>query len=65
MPGAAVCFEELIKAGAKEIIRVGTAGSYVEELPPGSLIVADSAVREDGLTYQWYPKECQLLEIFH
>ncbi|MGX7263063.1 nucleoside phosphorylase [Enterococcus crotali] len=55
-PGAAVCFEELIKAGAKEIIRVGTAGSYVEELPPGSLIVADSAVREDGLTYQLVPK---------
>lgn len=54
-PGAAVCFEELIKAGAQEIIRVGTAGSYTEKLPPGSLIVADSAVREEGLTHQLVP----------
>lgn len=55
-PGAAVCFEELIKAGAKKIIRVGTAGSYHEELPPGSLIIADSAVRAEGLTKQLVPE---------
>lgn len=55
-PGAAVSFEELIKAGAKAIIRVGTAGSYTEELPPGSLIVASSAVRADGLTRQMVPE---------
>lgn len=55
-PGAAVCFEELIKAGAKKIIRVGTGGSYTEELPPGSLIIADSAVRAEGLTRQLVPE---------
>ncbi|WP_342773680.1 nucleoside phosphorylase [Paenibacillus anaericanus] len=54
-PGAAVCFEELIKAGAKKIIRVGTAGSYTDELPPGSMIIADSAVRAEGLTKQMVP----------
>lgn len=54
-PGAAVCFEELIKAGAKVIIRVGTAGSYTKDLPPGSLIIASSAVRADGLTKQMVP----------
>ncbi|WP_405196556.1 nucleoside phosphorylase [Virgibacillus necropolis] len=54
-PGAAVCFEELIKAGAKVIIRVGTAGSYTKDLPPGSLIIASSAVRADGLTKQLVP----------
>lgn len=54
-PGAAVHFEELIKAGAKVIIRVGTAGSYTKELPPGSLIIASSAVRTDGLTKQMVP----------
>lgn len=54
-PGAAVSFEELIKAGAKTMIRVGTAGSYTKELPPGSLIVASSAVRADGLTKQMVP----------
>lgn len=55
-PGAAVCFEELIKAGAKTIIRVGTAGSYNKELPPGSVIIADSAARTDGLTKQLVPE---------
>lgn len=55
-PGAAVCFEELIRAGAKTIIRVGTAGSYTEELPPGSLIIASSAVRAEGLTKQLVPE---------
>lgn len=54
-PGAAVSFEELIKAGAKVIIRVGTAGSYTKKLPPGSLIIASSAVRADGLTKQLVP----------
>lgn len=54
--GAAVCFEELIKAGAKQIVRVGTAGSYHEHLPPGSLIIADSAIRCDGLTKQLVPE---------
>ncbi|MGM8213291.1 nucleoside phosphorylase [Virgibacillus sp. W0430] len=54
-PGAAVSFEELIKAGAKKLIRVGTAGSYTKALPPGSLIIADSAVRADGLTNQMVP----------
>ncbi|GAA0433949.1 nucleoside phosphorylase [Lentibacillus halophilus] len=54
-PGAAVSFEELIRAGANVIIRVGTAGSYTEDLQPGSIIVADSAVRTDGLTKQMVP----------
>lgn len=54
-PGAAVSFEELIKAGAKVIIRVGTAGSYTRDLPPGSLIIASSAIRADGLTKQLVP----------
>lgn len=54
--GAAVSFEELIKAGAKVIIRVGTAGSYVKDLTPGNLIIANSAVRTDGLTKQMVPE---------
>ncbi|MBA2938337.1 nucleoside phosphorylase [Paenibacillus sp. CGMCC 1.16610] len=54
-PGAAVCFEELIKGGVKTLIRVGTAGSYSAEVPPGSLVVSTAAVREDGLTRQLVP----------
>lgn len=54
-PGAAVCFEELIKAGVKTMIRVGTAGSYSQSVLPGSLVISTAAVREDGLTRQLVP----------
>jgi uridine phosphorylase len=54
-PGAAVCFEELIRAGVKTIIRAGTAGSYTADCPPGSLVISTAAAREDGLTRQLVP----------
>ncbi|MFS0727128.1 nucleoside phosphorylase [Paenibacillus sp. 1P07SE] len=54
-PGAAVCFEELIRAGVTTLIRVGTAGSYSSETPAGSLIVSTAAVRAEGLTHQLVP----------
>ncbi len=54
-PGAAVCFEELAKGGAKTVIRVGTAGSYQQAVPPGSLVISTGAVRTDGLTSQLVP----------
>lgn len=54
-PGAAVCFEELIKGGVDTIIRVGTAGSYSEAVPAGSLVISTAAVRADGLTHQLVP----------
>ncbi|MBH5317054.1 nucleoside phosphorylase [Paenibacillus sp. GSMTC-2017] len=54
-PGAAVCFEELIKGGVTTLIRVGTAGSYSADHPAGSLIVSTAAVRADGLTRQLVP----------
>ncbi|MDP4095874.1 nucleoside phosphorylase [Paenibacillus sp. P96] len=55
-PGAAVCFEELVRAGVKTLIRVGTAGSYSAEHPAGSLVVSTAAVRADGLTRQLVPE---------
>ena len=48
--GAAVAFEELIRAGAKTIIRVGTCGSYISTLRAGALLLPHAATREDGLT---------------
>ncbi|MBF0546141.1 MAG: nucleoside phosphorylase [Candidatus Riflebacteria bacterium] len=48
--GAAICFEELIKLGAKAIIRVGTCGTLNEKLNQGDHIIADAAAREDGIT---------------
>lgn len=54
-PGAAVCFEELIKGGVRTIIRIGTAGSYTLDVPPGRLVISTAAVREEGLTRQLVP----------
>lgn len=51
--GAAVCFEELISGGAREIIRVGTAGSLApDRLEDGDIVIASAAVRKDGVTHQ-------------
>ncbi|NIK74935.1 uridine phosphorylase [Paenibacillus castaneae] len=54
-PGAAVCFEELIRGGVTTLIRVGTAGSYSADHPAGSLVVSTAAVRAEGLTHQLVP----------
>jgi len=48
--GAAICFEELIKIGARVIVRVGTCGSLTDKLGQGDHIVASAAVREDGVS---------------
>jgi len=54
-PGAAVCFEELIRGGVDTLIRVGTAGSYSADHPAGSLLVSTAAIRAEGLTKQLVP----------
>lgn len=48
--GASICFEELIKLGAKIIVRVGTCGSLQTYLGQGDHIIANGAVREDGVS---------------
>src|SRR5690554_5852977 len=53
--GAAICFEELILAGARRLIRVGTAGSLNAAIGDGSLVIATAAVREDGMSEKLAP----------
>ena len=50
--GAAVCFEELIRGGAREIIKIRNAGSLSRDIVDGDIVIASGAVREDGLTEQ-------------
>jgi uridine phosphorylase len=54
-PAAAVMIEELIAFGVKRFVSVGTAGSLRADLPPGSLIVCDSALRDEGSSYHYLP----------
>ena len=39
-PGAAIAFEELIRAGGRKIIRVGTCGALQPGISAGHLIIA-------------------------
>jgi uridine phosphorylase len=55
--GAAVCFEELFRAGAERVIRAGTAGGMQPNILDGQLVVATAAVRTDGFTHQVVPPE--------
>ena len=55
--GAAVCFEELFRAGAERVIRAGTAGGMQPNILDGHLVVATAAVRTDGFTQQVVPME--------
>lgn len=56
-PGAAICAEEAIRAGAKILIRVGTAGSLQDHVRDGHLVVALGAVRAEGTTPRLLPLE--------
>jgi uridine phosphorylase len=55
--GAAVCFEELFRAGAERVIRAGTAGGMQPNVLDGHLVIATGAVRNDGFTPQVVPVE--------
>jgi uridine phosphorylase len=54
--GASVCFEELIQAGAKVILRAGTCGSLNANFRDGSILAVTAAVRSDGVTDNLVPK---------
>lgn len=56
-PGAAICAEEAIRAGARILIRVGTAGSLQDHVRDGHLVVAWAAARAEGTTPRLLPLE--------
>lgn len=47
-PGAAIAFEELIVAGGRTIIRVGTCGGLQPDIRSGDLVIATAAVQNTG-----------------
>lgn len=53
--GAAVAFEELIAAGAKQIIRIGTCGGIKQEVTDGDLVIATSAIAHIGYAREVAP----------
>ena len=54
-PSASIVFEELVKAGVKIIVRLGTCGGLREDIRPGTVIVATaSGVRKTGCSTNMY-----------
>lgn len=47
-PGAAIAFEELIAAGARRLIRIGTCGGLQPDVADGHLVVVTGAVDNTG-----------------
>jgi uridine phosphorylase len=56
-PGAVCLFTELVDAGVDTVIRFGTAGAMQPGIADGDLVVAEAAVRDDGVTGQLVPAE--------
>jgi uridine phosphorylase len=54
-PGAAIAFEELIAAGARRIIRLGTCGGLQPDIKAGHLIIATAAVQNTGYGRETVP----------
>ncbi|MCL4379713.1 MAG: nucleoside phosphorylase [Candidatus Marsarchaeota archaeon] len=55
-PSAAIVVEELAKAGAENVIRVGTCGGLLKEMQPGDLVIPNVAMCFDGTTKEYDPK---------
>jgi uridine phosphorylase len=56
-PSAEVVLQELLGAGARRILRVGSCGAMRSEIRPGQLVIATGAVRDEGTTDHYAPRE--------
>ncbi|MDX1599892.1 MAG: nucleoside phosphorylase [Anaerolineales bacterium] len=55
-PSMAIAVEELARIGVQALIRVGTGGAMQSHLMPGDLVVATSAVRDEGTSAAYLPR---------
>ncbi len=57
-PSVDIIVNELVRLGARRLLRVGTAGSLQPgRIPIGSIVVASAAVRDEGTTRLYMPIE--------
>lgn len=56
-PSVEIIMTELVELGARAMIRVGTAGSIQPWVRIGDVVVATAAVRDDGASLAYLPKE--------
>lgn len=56
-PSAAIALEELVKAGCKAFIRVGTSGAISHDVSTGDIVIFTGSVRDEGTSRQYVPIE--------
>ncbi|KAF4667022.1 hypothetical protein FOL47_003812 [Perkinsus chesapeaki] len=56
-PSVDIIVTEMIKLGAKVLVRVGTAGAMQKTLSIGDIVIATGAVRDEGTTRHYMPLE--------
>jgi len=56
-PGTAIVVEELARAGARTLIRIGNSGALAPDLALGELVVTTGAVRDDGTSRSYVVPE--------
>ncbi len=56
-PSLAIVVEELVRLGAKTLIRIGTSGAVAKDVRPGDLIVATAAIANEGTSRQYLKGE--------
>lgn len=56
-PSTAICVEELALIGIEKLIRVGTSGGMQLEVDAGDIVIATSAVRQEGTSKEYVPIE--------
>lgn len=54
-PAAAALFEVLVAIGCTDFVAIGSSGGLVPELPPGTVVVPDAAIRDEGVSYHYAP----------
>lgn len=56
-PGTAIVVEELARAGARTLVRIGNSGGLAQDLALGDLVITTGAVREDGTSRSYVVPE--------
>lgn len=56
-PSTAICVEEIALLGIETVIRVGTSGGMQQDVNSGDLVIASSAIRQEGTTKEYVPVE--------
>ena len=56
-PSTAICVEELAQIGITNLIRVGTSGGMQQDVAAGDIVIASSAIRQEGTSKEYVPVE--------